>query len=77
MNKKEFDITERELKDVKEVYQLKLKSSGSSAKKNFTILDLFRYKSLRMMTLIVILVQITVSFAFYAPALLLLSLIHI
>lgn len=49
------------------------KGSGDSktAERRFSILDLFRFNSLRGMTLILVLLQCTIIFEFYAPALML------
>ena len=49
------------------------KSAGddSQGQKRFSVLDLFKFKSLRGMTLMLILLQCTIIFEFYAPALML------
>jgi hypothetical protein len=41
--------------------------------KKVTVLDIFRYKSTRYLTLVLILLQCTISFEFYAPSLMLSS----
>ena len=72
MNNKKCEMDIEELASIKASYELKLKGEASDKKqKTFTILDLFRYKSLRMMTIMLIVVQCTTIFAFYAPALML------
>ena len=63
MNGKECGITLEELAKIKASYELKLKGEmHQEKKKTFTILDLFRYKSLRMMTVMLIVVQCTTIF---------------
>jgi MFS transporter, putative metabolite:H+ symporter len=62
--------------DVEEIEEVKArhgKGPGDSKtkEKRFSILDLFRFGSLRGMTLMLILLQCTIIFEFYAPALML------
>jgi MFS transporter, OCT family, solute carrier family 22 (organic cation transporter), member 4/5 len=71
-NKKSFGVNVDQLTATKAAYELKCQGEGTGGKKRtFSILDLFRFKSLRFMTLILILLQCTIIFEFYAPALML------
>ena len=71
MNEKEFDLSEMELKKIKIDYEEHLKGKTHLVDKHFSVLDLFRYKSLRSMTLILIFIQVLVIFGFFAPILML------
>ena len=52
-------------------HAFKSKSGDSQYQKRFSVLDLFKFKSLRGMTLMLILLHCTIIFEFYAPALML------
>lgn len=60
-----------QIRRVRKTYEAKLEGEIHEKKHTFSVLDLFRYNSLRMMTLMLILLQCTIIFEFYAPALML------
>jgi OCT family organic cation transporter-like MFS transporter 4/5 len=71
MNKiKNFKMDVEEIEEVKRNYASG-DNNNSKEQKRFSILDLFKFKSLRGMTLMLILLQCTIIFEFYAPALML------
>lgn len=69
-NRRSFRMDVNEIEDVKIKFG---KGSNTSEKKErrFSILDLFKFKSLRGMTIMLIILQCTIIFEFYAPALML------
>jgi MFS family permease len=65
-------LTVEEIDNIKEAYSQSSNERGGSQKQSrFSVVDLFRFKSLRGMTLMLILLQCTIIFEFYAPALML------
>ena len=59
------------MRETKETYKRQCQSQNSSKTKKFSVLDLFRYKSLRKMTLILIVVDCVFYLRYLAPTLML------
>ena len=72
--KKDFNVTSSDIEGIKAKYQKILSSkfqSSKSSNKNFTFLDLFKYKSLRSITIMLTILICSITFIFLAPSLLL------
>ena len=68
-NELNFSMSEEDIIKIKSLY---LGGENASKKKRrFNIIDLFRFKSLRSITCILIPLQCTIIFSFYSPALML------
>lgn len=60
------------LEDVRAIKEFEVRrEEASKGGKNFSVVDLVRYPSLRMMTVFLVILQCTISFIFYAPQLML------
>jgi len=52
-----MSFTESDIEAIKALYEQNLQGELHQKKKTFTALDLFKFKSLRMMTIVLILLQ--------------------
>ena len=65
INKKhDFNMKEKEIENLQQTYKSSMKQSKS---KNFSIVDLFQYKSLRYMTIIFIILDFSIDLEFFSP----------
>jgi MFS family permease len=67
-----FDLKEEELTSTLEAYRERLNSGGTTfQRKNFTVVDLFCYKSVRNITVGLIVLNIVLGLLFFGPVLIL------
>jgi hypothetical protein len=67
-NIKDFDLTVSLISEIKENYT---RSMAEHAHSSYTILDLFRFHSLKATTCLLVVLQVIIALEFYAPALML------
>jgi hypothetical protein len=65
------DLEEEDISEVKRLYKLKLQAESQSQNKKFSGIDLFRYKSIRGLSIGLILLNISLGLQFFGPALIL------
>jgi MFS transporter, OCT family, solute carrier family 22 (organic cation transporter), member 4/5 len=72
VNKKsDFDLTVEEVREIQAEYKGSLRRAEDGSERKFSMLDLFRYKSLRNMTIVLVIMDCTLDLEYYTPTLML------